>query len=671
MKLRFRHIHYMLLVVMAAIITACASIGRPNGGPKDEEPPVFVHSNPAPGSLNVNRNKIEIYFDENVQLDDASSKLVISPVQKQMPSISAVGHRVSVELKDTLVPNATYTIDFADAICDLNEKNVLDGFALDFATGDTIDSLRISGMVLQARNLEPAQGMIVGLYSNLADSAIKTLPLERIARTNQYGQFTIRNLKPGDYRVYALNDNNRDYHWDRSEDVAFYDVTVSPSTAPIEVTDTLRNSENGDSIVKRPGVQYLPNDILLSWFNEDYKSQYMLDYSRPERRKVVINFAAPSDTFPEITVVSGKLAGKSFNERAVLKNSEKRDSLEFWIRDTTLVQQDSLLMAVRYLRTDTTDNLSWTTDTLKFYFKDQAAKKKKKKEEEEADSLSVPKIEFLTFTAATSSQQELNKPVVFKAGTPIDSINREAIKLYIQHDTIWDAVAKCPELVADSLNPTMQFSMMAKWDPGAKYRIEIDSAAIFNIYNEWNNAIKHEFTVKTEDEYSNLFFIFPQINDSAVVELLNGSDAVQRIAPVKDGVATFDFLAPGTYYARMFLDANNNGMWDTGNVDSKLQPEEVYYYPAKLAVKKNWDIEQTWNIYELPVDAQKPDDIKKNKPKTKKGEKEKTKKKNGYDDEDEDEDEDSGEFGSGWKGTSTNQYDNYRNSSTSGSNSRY
>jgi hypothetical protein len=190
-------------------------------------PPVFVKSEPAVGALNYTNQKLVIEFDENVQVKDVMDKVVVSPAQKSMPSIVANGRRVYVELKDTMLPNTTYTIDFSDAISDLNESNPLDGFAVDFSTGNEIDSLRISGMIFEARNLEPAQGMLVGVYSNLSDTAITTLPLERISKTNQLGQFTIRNLKPGTYRIFALNDLNRDYHWDRSEDIAFYDVDIS------------------------------------------------------------------------------------------------------------------------------------------------------------------------------------------------------------------------------------------------------------------------------------------------------------------------------------------------------------------------------------------------------------------------------------------------------------
>ncbi len=191
----------ILGVILIFILAACASIGRPSGGEYDYTPPVYVKSNPAIGSRNVAASRISIDFDENVQVEDVMTKVVVSPAQKSIPSITANGRRITVDIRDSLIPNTTYTIDFSDAIRDLNEGNVLDGFAIDFSTGDSIDSLRISGMVFEARTLEPAQGMLVGVYSNLSDTALRTLPMERIARTNQLGQFTIRGLRPGEYRI--------------------------------------------------------------------------------------------------------------------------------------------------------------------------------------------------------------------------------------------------------------------------------------------------------------------------------------------------------------------------------------------------------------------------------------------------------------------------------------
>lgn len=614
MKKYQRHILFFAGTIIAFIMVACASIGRPEGGPRDEMPPVFIKSNPTQGQTNVKSNKIEIFFDENLKVDDASNKVVISPVQKAMPSIIANGKKVSVELRDTLIPNTTYTIDFSDAIRDLNEGNPVDGFALDFSTGDSIDSLRISGMLFEARNLEPAQGMIVGVYSNLADSAISTLPLERISKTNQLGQFTIRGLKPGYYRIFALNDKNRDYHWDRSEDVAFYDVALSPSVEPIEVMDTLRASDGKDSLVSRQGVKFLPNNVLLTWFNEGYAAQYLKDYKRPERNRITFDFATKADTLPQITIINGKKAGLDIDEWALLNAGETLDTLEYWINDSVILAQDSILVAARYLRTDTNENLSWTTDTLKLFYK-EPKKKKKKDKNEEADS--IPEVKFLNWTLQAANPQDVNKPLRFLSSQPLAFIDNNGIKLSIKRDTIWESLPS-PRILPDTSGYILKYTIPYEWQAGEKYKLEIDSASLIGIYNECNKPYKQEFSVRPIEDYVNLYFNVSGTELPVIVELLDGSDKVVATAPVIEGKASFNFLLPGKYFARAFIDNNNNGEYDTGKLLDKQQPEEVYYYPKIINAKKNWDIEQSWNIYEQPLDLQKPLQIKKNKPAQKK-----------------------------------------------------
>lgn len=614
MKKYQRHILFFAGTIIAFIMVACASIGRPEGGPRDEMPPVFIKSNPTQGQTNVKSNKIEIFFDENLKVDDASNKVVISPVQKAMPSIIANGKKVSVELRDTLIPNTTYTIDFSDAIRDLNEGNPVDGFALDFSTGDSIDSLRISGMLFEARNLEPAQGMIVGVYSNLADSAISTLPLERISKTNQLGQFTIRGLKPGYYRIFALNDKNRDYHWDRSEDVAFYDVALSPSVEPIEVMDTLRASDGKDSLVSRQGVKFLPNNVLLTWFNEGYAAQYLKDYKRPERNRITFDFATKADTLPQITIINGKKAGLDIDEWALLNAGETLDTLEYWINDSVILAQDSILVAARYLRTDTNENLSWTTDTLKLFYK-EPKKKKKKDKDEETDS--IPEVKFLNWTLQAANPQDVNKPLRFLSSQPLAFIDNNGIKLSIKRDTIWESLPS-PRILPDTSGYILKYTIPYEWQAGEKYKLEIDSASLIGIYNECNKPYKQEFSVRPIEDYVNLYFNVSGTELPIIVELLDGSDKVVATAPVIEGKASFNFLLPGKYFARAFIDNNNNGEYDTGKILDKQQPEEVYYYPKIINAKKNWDIEQSWNIYEQPLDLQKPLQIKKNKPAQKK-----------------------------------------------------
>lgn len=640
----------LVWLCMAALFAACANMGRPEGGARDELPPVFMRSDPMPGATNVNKNRLTATFDENIQLEDAFSKVVVSPAQKTPPRVSANGRRLTVDFQDTLLPNTTYTVDFADAIKDLNEGNILDGFAIDFSTGDTLDTLRISGIVLQAENLEPAQGMLVGAYSNYTDTSLTTQPFDRIARTNQLGQFTIRNLKPGKYRIFAINDVNRDYHWDKSEDVAFYDEYVSPTTEAITVTDTLFAANGEDSLVSHPGIRYMPNDLLLTWFNVGYKPLYMTDSKREDRRRIILRFSAPMDTLPRITIADGAPdIGRSIDEWAMLKANATLDSLEYWIADTVVMNADSLRLAVNYLKTDTADRIVWTTDTLRFFFKTPKENKKDKKKKDAKPAFIVdtitgdttflppPDLEYLGMKQPGGTQ-ELNRPFYFEAVAPIATIDTAGVHMDILVDTLWQAVPF--KIQTDSLNPLMRRRIDLEWKGNDKYRFTIDSLAIHSIYNTWNRPLKQEFTVRPPEDYSSLRFTLPGLDSvQVVVELLNSSDAPQYrgIKAAGESDVLLKFLNPGTYYARLFIDSNANGKWDTGNpVDSiAMQPEEVYYFAKKLELKKNWDIEQTWIVDELPVDAQKPYAVKKNKPKLKRGEKSP-----GQDDEDDTSEED-------------------------------
>lgn len=652
------------LVGVVALLSACASIGRPEGGPRDVDPPVYVRSNPAPGTVRFNKNNIEAFFNENIKLEDVMNKVVVSPAQKMTPQISANGRRLSILLRDTLMENTTYTLDFSDAIRDLNEGNILDGFALDFATGDTIDTLRISGMVLQASNLEPAQGMLVGVYDNLDDSAITTLPMLRIAKTNQLGQFTIRNLKPGTYNIFALNDMNRDYHWDRSEDIAFYPEPITPTVENITVTDTLRAADGSDSIVTRPGVRYLPNDILLTWFNEEYSTQYLKDYQRADSNRISINMATKADSLPRLTIVNGPNVGRRLDapDASVLNHSATLDTLDYWITDPAIIGQDSLLIATEYMRTDTLDNLSWTTDTLRFYLKasqkakPEKKKKKKKDDEEEADT--VPKLTFTNITIG-SGTQEVFLPLAIKMEQPVKNIVPHTWHLEELQDSNWVMLPET-KLMADTTGRIMNYAIDYPWKLGTKYRVTVDSAAVHTIYGLFNKPVKQEFTVRAAEEYSTVIFNLKGLPDSTaiVAQLLNSSDAPVRTVRAVNNVAKFEYVLPGTYYARAWVDNDGDGKWTTGNIQDKRLPEDVYYFPKKINLKKNWDISNDWDLNELAVDMQKPSAIKKNKPKTRD--------KNANRDRDmDDEEEDEDEYGYDDMGRpgydNRNPFDNSRN----------
>ena len=647
--------YIVLTILIAALLYSCASIGRPTGGNKDIDPPVFTGSNPAPNSTNVKNQSIVLHFNEYIVLKDQSTKVVVSPAQKENPSIRANGKRINIELRDTLIPNTTYSIDFSDAIQDNNENNPLQGFSFAFATGDTIDTLQISGIVLNARDLEPQKEFFVGVHSCLDDSAFSKLPLERIARTNELGQFTIRNIKPGRYHIFALNDADRNYKFARSEDLAFLDEIIVPSVTEIETMDTVFTSQMvTDTIYKATHSLFLPNDILLSSFNEDYKSLYLVNNERTSDRRFNVLFSAPSDSLPTLEVLKPEGFDNS-KKWYILDNSQHNDTLNYWITDTMLIKSDSIRVNMRYLHTDTNDMRTFTNDTIYFNLKKvkkKGNKKVEKKKEEGKDSLdSIPQIQLLKFAAASSGTIDVYAPFRFRSEEPIDSINPAMIHLKQKIDTIWEDRG-IVELKRDSASSILNYKVEYDWEPGGTYGITIDSLAITGIYGLYNGTISQEFKVKELEEYSNLFFKV-NVTDSAFVELLDKSDKVVRTAPVENGMVDLFNINPGEYYARIVLDANGNGKWDTGNYSQHLQPEEVYYFSKKLNLKQNWDIEETWDIYELPIDVQKPMAIKKNKPKNYR---EQTKP--------EDEEEEEEEFGTNFNNMNSytgNKYNDTRN----------
>lgn len=624
----------LFVVAAALLLAACASIGRPEGGPRDMTPPVMVSSTPAPGSVNVSNGRIDIVFDENITLDDPMNKIVVSPPQKKQAQISSNGRRVRITLRDTLRDSTTYTVDLADAVRDLNEGNILDGLAIDFSTGPSIDTLMISGIVFEGRTLEPAQGMIVGVYSTpVADTALTTLPMDRITKTNALGRFTIRNLKPGSYRVFAINDLNHDFHWDRSEDIAFLDRDISPSTMAVEVTDTFTDAAGNDSLVTRPATRFLPDDILLTWFNENYKPLYLVKHERPDARRLTLEMSTHSDSLPQLTLLNTVRAGARLDREAVLQSSPGLDSLTYWLRDTTLIGSDTLKIAARYLHTDKLDNITFTTDTLTFALRQP---KKKKKRDEETDS--VPKLEFVNIGISSRQPQDLNIPLLFETSAPTASIDSAGFRIEELVDSVWMPVAARIPSPPDSLQPMRLLTEMT-WKPKTKYRVTIDSLAVTDIYGNHNRPFVQEVSTHAIEDYAALFFNIGDLGpDSAIVELLS-SDKPVRLEPVRNGVATFEYVTPGAYYARLFIDRNQNGRWDTGSVADTVQPEDVFYFSKKLNLKKNWDVEQQWNIYETPVDLQKPEDIKKNKPPRPKWEteEEREKRKKGNNDDEEEE----------------------------------
>lgn len=616
-----RYIKDWLLVVgglfLLVAMYSCANMASPNGGPYDETPPKFVSSIPAPNQTNFKGKKIEILFDELVQLDKPSENVIITPPQMQLPVIRAAGKKVMVELKDTLKENTTYTLDFTNSISDNNEKNVFENFSFAFSTGDQIDTLEVSGILLNAENLEPMPGITIGLHRNLEDSAFVKLPFDRTSRTNDKGRFTIRNISPGSYRIFGLNDVNRDYKFDQpGEDIAFCDSIIIPSFELTTRQDTLWvDSLTIDTIKTVAYTRYFPDDIELRLFKENFVRQYLLKPERQQENLLTLHFNAPVDTVPLPRPLNFTPVDSSWY---FIQETEEGRGVNLWLTDSLVWKQDTLQVELTYPKSDSLNILRPQTDTLQFVMRRRPEKKKKKKDDE------VEPIVFLGMQVDAPGSMDLFDTLSVTFNEPVIDLPKECFRLDQMVDSLWIPVDF--ELFPDSVN-SLNYFIRRPWKYAEEYRLEIDSASIFSIYDRWNEPFSGTFKIKKEDEYGHLYLNIEGVDTTAYVELLNGSDAPVRKAKVKDGGALFMDLKPDKYYARLVVDLNDNGKWDTGNYAEKRQPEEVFYSPKKYDVMQNWQVEETWNVRETPLARQKPLEITKNKPK------EVTKKKRNYKDE--------------------------------------
>ena len=406
--------------------------------------------------------------------------------------------------------------------------------------------------------------------------------------------------------------------------IAFNHDTFEPSSKPDTRVDTVwRDSLHIDALLQVPYTHFLPDDITLMAFTQTQTDRMLLKTERVEPNKFSMYFTYGDSLLPTIK-------GLNFDaENAfVVESNEKRDTIHFWLRDTVLVNTDSLEMEIQYQMTDTLGNLVMKTDTImgtpkvpyekrmkeqaKEIEKWQKEQEKKKKREEPYDSIYPIKPLEPKFNVPTSIAPDERTTV--EMPTPLAHCDTSAVHLYSKIDSLWYNAA-C--IFRPSKENIRTYEILAEWRPDVEYSLEIDSAAFVDIYGKVSNAYKQGIKVKTIEEYSTIFLNISGVDapdSTIIVELLNSSDAPMKLVRVKDGRAEFYYITPGKYYFRAFIDLNGNGIWDTGDYDADLQAEPVYYYSRELECKEKWDVTESWNLTSKPRFKQKPLEITKQKP---------------------------------------------------------
>jgi len=607
MSFNLKTYYCFIALTFAMCLVSCANRGAgPTGGPKDVTPPELLRSIPDIHQINVSSRHIDLYFDEIVQLTNPTEKVVISPAQLEPATIKAIGKRVSVILNDSLKANTTYTIDFGESISDNNEKNILKNFAVSFSTGASIDTMQIAGTVLDAHTLDPVPNVLTGIHSNLKDSAFTHFPLLRVGKTEEKGRFVIRGIKNGDYRVYALNDMNSNFYFDQpAEGIAAYETPVHTSSKMDTRNDTIRtDSAKIDTIKHIPYVRYLPDSLVLRYYKEQFFRQRFIKSERLEKDKFTLYFNAPNDTLPILKPLNFK-----WKQQPLVQRSIKSDTLSFWIRDTIAAKMDTLKMALYYHKSDSVGRLIPALDTLNLRFRNFAkmpkapiSSKSTKKPKESVK----PVVETLKINTDILQDMDVYKSIRIKFDVPIKQIDTTKIHLYQRVDTLWKTL---PVSIKPSDEIGLSYMVHYKWKPEEQYKFAIDSAMYVNLRGLYNEKYSQTFKVRALEDYSSLKINLIPLPEHAVFELLDKNDAVLRTLKVTPTQNMFEYLLPGEYYLRLYIDSNDNGKWDTGNFKQKRQPEQVYYFPLMIKLRANFDIEEDWNPTAIPLDKQKPKEL--------------------------------------------------------------
>ena len=614
-----RYIH--ISVIFLLLLASCANRGQgPQGGPRDSIPPTILKEVPCNGTLNFDAKEILVYFDEYIQMSDVQKNVLISPPQQTPPEVKAIGKHMSVVFQEELQDSTTYTIDFGAAICDYNEKTPLEGYVFSFSTGDVIDSLAISGTIYNAANLDPVTEVLVGIHRNPHDSAFTSLPFSRITRANSEGHFTIYNIQPGTYRIYALNDISRDYLYQPGEAFAWSDSLINPYCEVDVHTDTIWRDTiaidplSGDTLFTRlvdstfihPVTHFYPDSLVLFYFEEDKQRHYFQRILRDEQHAFTLLFAAPQDSMPiiralrpsEVDSLGNDSAWVNFLDYAIVQTSPHLDTITFWLTDSIAISMDSIYLQMQHLVSDSLYNLVPQTDTLLAVYRHPRLSEKAME-----TYLRNKQSRRLTIKSNASNKFEVYDTLAITSEFPLDSIHTHMIHLSHKVDTTFQPLP-FQLLPHDSIG--MTYHLLASLQPEQTYILTIDSAAIRDIYGVTNDSIAYNIRLKALNEYASLMVKLTHYDPQARIQLLNDKDQVVRELPASPEGTKFEYLAASTFYLRMYIDRNNDGKWTTGDWLLRRQPEPVYYYPSKLKLRANWDFEENFDHLAIPQVQSKP-----------------------------------------------------------------
>jgi hypothetical protein len=581
----------LLMPFYLSLSTSCADQGiGPSGGPKDSIPPEIVDCIPANLQTQFSGKEIQISFNEFVVADNLNEKLIISPPLGKKPTIKINGKSLFVKLEEDLIPDRTYSFDFTDGIKDYNESNKLSNLRLIFSTGDQIDSLRASGYIYDAITLEPVPNALAVLYSDDNDSLFRKLHPDFLAITDDKGFFVFDNLPAGEYTLYGIKDDDKNLFFSNlSELIAFSDSLIKPSVQFVEKIDTIITET--DTIISRGYTKFMPENLKLLLFQDDFYSQYLMSFKRETNDKCLFIFSEPITDSLNIELV-GNDSNTDWKE---VEFSQKKDSILMWITDSIIAKKDTLLFKVTYTNSDSTRNISLFTDTLKMIYGKPLKEQVKQGKEKPISNTD----NFFKFSNnLTTSGFDLNSKVMIESPSPIRHVSSGLFNLM---EIINDSTSNPIVYQITPVEGTRRkFILDFQLKENTKYELSIDSAVIKTISGIPNARFSTKFTTQKKDYYGTVILNITGLERSGIIRLIKNNKEESLVKEVKYDPSiksvVFDYLKPEKYLLKFIDDLNNNGEWDTGLLSEKRQPEPVYYLQKELTVKSNWELKENWEI---------------------------------------------------------------------------
>lgn len=597
-----KRIIYTSLSILA--FAACCIVSKscantttpPSGGPKDTIPPVLLKAMPENNTTNfpVYGQGVSLLYDEYTVVKNQAD-IFVSPPTKRKPKTKIKGKNIVLTFQDTLEAGRTYTIDFGQSLADNNEGNLAPRFVYTFSTGETIDSMYFTGTVKNSQTLSPVKGIVVTAYSDLTDSAcFKSIP-DAAVKTDDWGYFVLRNIKPVPYRIYAYTDSDGDYKYDPdSDEIAFLDTVYTPSRV---VADSIPELYGTFQMKDTLECKARESMISLATFKELQSIQYLQNSGRKTNNSGFLKFSAA-----DVRINSLEFMGIP-SDNVILQYNATRDSIDFWI-NVDYKLEDSLMVKLNYMKTDSTGVLAPATENLSLAVmrqqeEESSVRSRSKNEKKEKDTV-------FAMNVAVENETVEQKGVSLSSALPVIGIIRDSIRLTEKNPK--GQTEEKPFTLSQDTIEIRKYRIMPDFElvKGYEYVLVIPQGTFTNLDKLPNSREEIKFQIPSSETLCSITLDFKNVDANYIVDLTpeKGEETLRQHVINANGKITIKYLKAGTYRIRLTRDRNGNGLPDTGNLLEKRQPEAVRFYQTApestvLQIPEASDIEQTIDIKNL------------------------------------------------------------------------